>query len=320
VRLDARRRPSSRDYSPYLVDTAEPRGIVAAMFDLWAPEHSVLREKVVEHIFLAELSRSLLLDLAMPFEVLRSEFDAFGYDVVIDANGVLRHVQLKATTAAGARAHVDVQVALADKPSGCVVWIFVDPATFGLGPFLWFGGSPGEALPSLGERAVRHTRGDATGEKKVRAGLRRIPKGMFARFETMRELALAMFGMASDDHARLLRDHLARRGHALTLGMIPDDLTWESSADVAYMIDGYGLAEQAAIGDPTACLARMRRDAEHTGTWRGTALELWLALFLEHRRDHFQSGGAIGTVVDTVQPPLLDDLCVALAAQISTSQ
>lgn len=37
------------------------------MFDLWHAEHSVLREKVIEHIFLAELSRSLLLDLAMPF-------------------------------------------------------------------------------------------------------------------------------------------------------------------------------------------------------------------------------------------------------------
>jgi len=47
------------------------------MFDLWAPEHSVLREKVIEHTFLAELSRSLLLDMKMPFEVLRSEFDAF---------------------------------------------------------------------------------------------------------------------------------------------------------------------------------------------------------------------------------------------------
>ena len=320
MRLDAPGRSSSRDYSPYFVDTAAARGIVAEMFDLWAPEHSVLREKVVEHIFLAELSRSLLLDLAMPFEVLRSEFDAFGYDVVIDANGVLRHVQLKATTAAGARAHVDVQVALADKPGGCVVWMFVDPATLRLGPFLWFGGAPGERLPSLGERGVKHTRGDASGEKKVRAGLRRLPKGLFARFETMQELALAMFGRSKDDHGRLLRDHLERRGHALTPDAIPHDLTWETSTDVAYMIDGYGLAEQAALGEPTAYLDRIRQDAERTGAWRGTALELWLALFLEHRRDHFQSGGAIGIDVDTVQPPMLDDLCVALATQIRTSQ
>lgn len=126
------------------------------MFDLWAPEHSVLREKVIERAFLAELSRSLLLDLAMPFEVLRSEFDAFGYDVVIEANRVLRHIQLKATVASGSRAHVDVQLALADKPGGCVVWVFVDRETLRLGPFLWYGGEPGQPLPLLGDRAVRH--------------------------------------------------------------------------------------------------------------------------------------------------------------------
>lgn len=164
------------------------------MFDLWAPEHSVLREKVIEHIFLAELSRSLLLDLGMPFEVLRSEFDAFGYDVVIEANQVLRHIQLKATTATGSRANVDVQVALAQKPGGCVVWIFVDPKTLQLGPFLWFGGDPGCSLPPLGDRSVRHTRGDAEGTKKVRAALRRLPRGQFARFEVIGDLAKAMFG------------------------------------------------------------------------------------------------------------------------------
>jgi hypothetical protein len=64
----------------------------------------------------------------MPFEVLRSEFDAFGYDVVIEANRVLRHVQLKSTVTTGRRAHVDVQLALANKPGGCVVWVFVDRA------------------------------------------------------------------------------------------------------------------------------------------------------------------------------------------------
>lgn len=156
----------------------------------------MLREKVIEHIFLAELSRSLLLDLRMPFEVLRSEFDAFGYDVVIEANGLMRHIQLKATIAAGTRAHVDVQLALAEKPGGCVVWIFVDPQTLSLGPYFWFGSEPGRPLPPLGDRAVRHTRGDAGGIKKVRAGLRRLPKGSFVRFERIVDLATAMFSSA----------------------------------------------------------------------------------------------------------------------------
>ncbi len=163
------------------------------MFDLWAPEHSVLREKVIERAFLAELSRSLLFELAMPFEVLRSEFDAFGYDVVIEANRVLRYVQLKATAASGRRAHVDVQTALAGKSGGCVVWVFVDPQTLQLGPFLWFGAEPGQPLPPLGDRVVRHTRGNSVGAKGVRAGLRRLPKGLFTRFDAIGDLAKAMF-------------------------------------------------------------------------------------------------------------------------------
>lgn len=280
------------------------------MFDLWAPEHSVLREKVVEHIFLAELSRTLLLDLGMPFEVLRSEFDAFGYDIILEANGVLRHIQLKATTAAGTRSHVDVQVALAGKPGGCVIWIFVDPATLKLGPYLWFGGAPGQPLPKLGERQVRHARADATGEKKVRGGLRRLPKGLFTRFDTVENLALAMFGA---DHARLLRDHLMKRGHAWPLAPVSTELTWECSAEVAYMIDGYGLAEEAGLGEPVAFLDRMRKATERSGRWEGSALELWLALFFEHRRDHFQSGGPIGFEACSIDPPLLDELCAALA-------
>ena len=284
------------------------------MFDLWAPEHSVLREKVIEHTFLAELSRTLLLDLAMPFEVLRSEFDAFGYDIIVEANRVLRHVQLKATTSAGARANVDVQVALANKPGGCVVWIFVDPATLKLGPFLWFGGEPGHRLPDLGERSVRHTRGDSTGEKKVRSGLRRLPKGMFTRLDSIEQLAIAMFGAANSEHERLLRDHLALRDHFDLTELVPSDLTWDRSVHVAHLIDGYGLAEKAGLGDPIVFLARTRAQAERNGAWSGTAQELWVALFLEHRRDHFQ--GPIGINVDTIQPPMLDELCRALATKV----
>lgn len=159
------------------------------MFDLWAPEHSVLREKVLEHAFLTELSKVLLLDLRTPFEVLRSEFDGFGYDVVIEAKGIMRHVQLKATRVGGKRAHVDVGLSLARKPGGCVIWFMVEERTLAIGPFYWLGGGPGEQMPPLGDRIARHTRGD--GE---RAALRQVSKGKFERLDTIKELATAMFG------------------------------------------------------------------------------------------------------------------------------
>jgi hypothetical protein len=290
------------------------------MFDPWAPEFSVLREKVVEHMFLAELSRSLMLDLRMPFEVLRSEFDAFGYDLVIEANGVLRHIQLKASVASGARANVDVQLALADKPGGCVVWIFVDPETFRLGPFLWFGGTPGRSLPPLGERAVRHSRGDATGEKKVRPGLRRVPKAMFTSLATVRELATVMFEPPQRDHDQILDEHLASRGIVLDPDCPKPNLEWQSwfdSADLAYMIEGYELAEEAGLGDAFRFADRKRAEAERTGEWQGSTLELWLALFMEHRRDRWQSQGAFGIDIAPVQLPMLDELCQALVRRLA---
>lgn len=298
-----------------MIDTADLQRSVACMFDLWAPEHSVLREKVIEHIFLAELSRSLLLDLELPFEVLRSEFDAFGYDVVIEANRVLRHIQLKATTAKGARAHVDVQVALAGKPGGCVVWVFVDPETLQLGPFLWFGGKPGEPLLPMGDRAVRHTRGDAEGVKKIRSGLRRLPKGLFVRFEAIGDLAKAMFGTVEIDHPAILTAHLVSRGAPIDFDTL-QGLAWDTSEWAAYAIDGFELAREAGLGEPFAFADRMRADAEHRGEWTGTALELWVALFMEHRRARIHSQGAIGMDISIQPLPMLDELCRALATAL----
>lgn len=165
------------------------------MFDLWAPEHSVLREKVLEHAFLTELSKALLLDLRVPFEVLRSEFDGFGYDLVLEVRGVLRHVQLKAMRVGGKRSKVDVATALGEKPGGCVVWFMVDERTLAIGPFYWLGGPPGESLPPLGNRVARHARGG--GE---RAALRQVLRGRFTRLETIGEVAIAMFGRGDDGH------------------------------------------------------------------------------------------------------------------------
>lgn len=284
------------------------------MFDLWAPEHSVLREKVVEHIFIAELSKALLLDLAVPFEILRAEFDANGYDVAIEAGGLLRHVQLKATTSTGRRASVDVQLALADKPAGCVVWIFVDPQSLEVGPFLWFGGERGRPLPPIGDREVRHSRGNASGTKKVRGGLRRLPKGEFTRFDTIHELAIAMFPPMRESD--ILTNHLRRRSALLGIGQLAASLTWNNSAPIAHMIDGYALAAEVGIKDPVAFVDRMRTEAERCGRWEGSALELWLALFIEHRRDHFS--GPVGVALDPAPPPLHDELCAALSDALST--
>ena len=286
------------------------------MFELWSAGHSVLREKVLEHIFLAELSMALLLRMQMPFEVLRAEFDAHGYDLVLEANGIARHIQLKATRLGGKRADVDVSLELARKPGGCVVWFMVDETSLTLGPFYWFGGAPGMPLPPLGARISRHTRPNASGTKAERSGLRNIGIGQFTKLDSIDEVAAALFGTATPAQDRLLRDHLAERGVDLRALRMPHDLSWTNSVEFAHLIDGYALAEAAGLGDPVQYQERARAEAERAGRWSGTALELWVALFLEHRRAHMS--GPVGVDLPVQDPPILDGLCEALTQSLQT--
>ncbi len=126
--------------------------------------------------------------------VLRSEVDGAGYDIVLECRSVVRHIQLKAARSGGRRANVDVNIKLASKPSGCVVWVYFDPVDLTLGPFFWIGAKPGTPLSSLtGFKVGRHTKGDATGHKSKRPNVRLIPKNSFVDVETVSELVQHLF-------------------------------------------------------------------------------------------------------------------------------
>lgn len=164
------------------------------MFDLWAPEYSQLREKTFERIFLAELSKTLLLERGMAFEVLRSEFDAGGYDVVLAAGSVMRHVQLKVTRVGGKRRHVDIHTAMSDRPGACVIWMMANPDTLGIGPFYWLGNEPNVPLVIPAGTVTRHSKANASGIKTERQALRNVPKSRFLRYDRISEIADALFG------------------------------------------------------------------------------------------------------------------------------
>lgn len=120
------------------------------------------------------------------------------------------------------------------------------------------------------------------------------------------------------DHRGLLEWHLARRTDLSKLGAMMRGMTWKTSAPVAYLIEGYELAEEAGIEDAFAFADQMRANAEREGRWAGTTLELWLALFMEHRREHF-GNQPIGLNIELEPPPLLDELCEALADSLGNS-
>jgi hypothetical protein len=105
------------------------------------------------------------------------------------------HVQFKSSHRDAGTRKVNIHVNLAKKPSGCVIWIFFDPDTLKLGPFLWFGAAPGEPLPTLDHYPVaRHVKGNKAGKKAPRPNLRVIGKREFKELPDIASLAVALFG------------------------------------------------------------------------------------------------------------------------------
>ena len=157
-------------------------------------EHSSLREKLIEHLFLGEVLRELWRRGQRDVEVLQTQVDNNGYDLVIEAGGIMRHIQLKGSYSTAKTSQVGIQTALCRKPSGCVIWIWFDPDSLAFERFLWKGAAPGLPLPDLGDRVVRHTRANRLGEKGKRPGLRRLTKADFQQLNSVGQLVDAMFG------------------------------------------------------------------------------------------------------------------------------
>lgn len=259
--------------------------------DPWSAEASRAREQLLEYQLLGEIVRRMLL-AGRRCEVLRAEFDASGHDVVLESDGVLRHVQLKAMRADGRRADVNIHTALADKPSGCVIWMLVDPATLTASAFLWFGGAPGEPLPDLGHRAVRHTKGDATGAKAVRPDLRLVRRSQFERVATYDALTDRLFGTALQRDIGRLRRHLKQQplvpgdapawlAHAQVgrFESLPDRLGDDALVQFAHLVDGYVLSSHPSPSPAAA--AWIDQVMDDPGAMPSA---LWAAMFLQHRR------------------------------------
>jgi hypothetical protein len=158
-------------------------------------ENSSFREKLIEHLFIGELLKLSWKSSNCTLEVASPEVDNAGYDVIAEDNGIVRHIQLKASYIGGRTANQKVHTRLSDKPSGCVLWIYFNEDTLELGPFLFFGAQPGERLPALdGLKVAKHTKGDQDGFKAERPNIRVLPKGKFRKIECVDEVYAALFG------------------------------------------------------------------------------------------------------------------------------
>jgi hypothetical protein len=156
--------------------------------------NSTLRERIVEHLFVGDALRWLWNHHVTDVEVLRSEFDAGGYDLVMSYKRIVRHIQFKTSMTNGKAANVKASLKLRDKPSGCIIWIIVTPK-LELGSYLWLGGPPGQPLPDIQNmRVAKHAKGNAKGIKAERPQHRIIPRGRFDELGSLAEVLERLFG------------------------------------------------------------------------------------------------------------------------------
>jgi hypothetical protein len=153
------------------------------------------REMLLEHLFAGEVMRHIWLSGIKRLEILKPQVDDGGYDLVLEANTVVRHIQLKGTFRGSKVNRFSINTGLALKPSGCVVVLLFEQATLELGPFLWMGGAPGQRLPDINKYPIaKHAKGNAQGVKLDRPGIRAVPRTAFDKVPTIADLAEHLFG------------------------------------------------------------------------------------------------------------------------------
>jgi hypothetical protein len=153
------------------------------------------REALLEHLFAGEIMRRLWTRGEWRLEVLKPQVDDGGYDLVLEANAVTRHVQMKASFLGSTVRDAKVNTLLAAKPSGCVIFAWFDRDTLDLGPFAFFGGAPGAPLPDIsGLKVGKHTKGDAKGIKAQRPNIRIVPLSRFEKLADIDQVATKLFG------------------------------------------------------------------------------------------------------------------------------
>ncbi len=157
--------------------------------------YSTYRESVLEHLFIGEVMTYCWRERLPRIEILKSQVDNAGYDIVLEANEIMRHIQLKSSHLGAATPRVNINVELARKPSGCVVWMFVDPETLDFRHFLWFGEGPGERLASLDSLPTgTHTKRNADGVKTERPNIRYLTRRSFTLLPTIDDVVVRLFG------------------------------------------------------------------------------------------------------------------------------
>ena len=92
-------------------------------------QNSRFFENLLEHRFLFDLRRHLVLDPNPRLvNVLKSEVDAFGFDLVLSVGNRSLHIQMKTRSGVPPKTAYDLSEALWKLPSACAILMLYDPS------------------------------------------------------------------------------------------------------------------------------------------------------------------------------------------------
>ena len=159
--------------------------------------YSSFIENMIEHAFISEIMQEAWIRNENTIEVLRSEVDDSGYDIVLSYGNITRFIQLKTSEQDGKTSKQKLNLSLSKRENGCIVWIVrsIDTSTMRFKfRYRFFGSRIGGEFPDVSSYNIsRHSKADSKGEKKERGNFRDVPKGEFAEIENISELFSWLF-------------------------------------------------------------------------------------------------------------------------------
>ncbi|PSJ64410.1 hypothetical protein [Kumtagia ephedrae] len=160
--------------------------------------NSSLRENIIEHQFIGAALKVLWNAGIVDAEILRSEFDGYGYDLVLSKGQIVRHIQLKSGLTLK---KISVSNMLARRPSGCAIFIEISD-NLDMERYWFFGANePGLPLPALDDfKTTKRTTPKSDGLKPQRQNHRDIPANKFTKVQSLEHLLGKLLGQEISGH------------------------------------------------------------------------------------------------------------------------
>lgn len=153
-------------------------------------------ESILTHALLAGIGQELWKrDPWKEFQVFRTDVDDAGFDFILAHDGKLRYVQLKQTHTEGNTVKYSIRQSFSKIPGSCVVVVVFNGDTLQIDHFLFYGRTPSEPMPDIGNNPVSISPGRRTkgGEKKLRNNYRDVQRSAFIGSLMITELVDRLF-------------------------------------------------------------------------------------------------------------------------------